>query len=229
MISNTYQLPVFAGLGSDVLFSERYLQTAVKEPLLPESRILLRACHRIFRIEVARALQQKILSPDIDLDDFLQAENLVSPPERYRRNIVIQHTTLYLAQILIYFRHKSDPAKLLGIAGFCAGLLPAASIATSTSVIELLSRGQDFFYVALWIGIWSEIYKQKEAPCQSSLPWSIVVDGISPEQVAEILDRRENHVKSHLVQLKGNLLTLILSQMHQVYMSAPKMETVALH
>ena len=229
MISNTCQLPVFAGLGSDVLFSERYLQTAVKEPLLPESRILLRACHRIFRIEVARALQQKILSPDIDLDDFLQAENLVSPPERYHRNIVVQHTTLYLAQILVYFRHRSDSAKLLGIAGFCAGLLPAASIATSTGVIELLSRGQDFFYVALWVGIRSESYRQKEAPCQSSLPWSVIVDGISAEQVAEILNSHENHVKSHLVQLKGNLLTIMLSQLRQIYISAPKMETVALH
>ena len=194
-----HNIPVFAGLGSDSLFSQRTLDTAAQDAKLPESKILLRSCHRIFLSEVAKAVDLKILTSDIKLEDFEEPHSLIQPLENYHHSILVQHMTLYLVQLLRYIRCMSESSKLLGVAGFCAGLLPALAVASSNNLIELLSQGQNFFYIAFWLGSRNEEYRQQEnarIPCQPNLPWSVVIDGLSPGRAKELLTDPEKTVGS---------------------------------
>lgn len=191
-----HEIPVFAGLGSDSLFSLRTVETAIQDATLPESEILLRSCHRIFLAEIAKANDDESIVSGIDLEDFQEPQRLIRPSDHYHGNIVVQHTTLYLTQLLRYMRHMhSKPSSgLLAVAGFCAGLIPAAAIASSTDLIALLSQGQSFFFVIVWLGIRCESHKQNEIarlPCPPGLPWSVVIDGLSPKHAKEILSNRE--------------------------------------
>lgn len=193
-----YQIPVFAGLGSDALFSERTLKTAAEDAKTPEGQIILRAFHEIFVKEITSTIYDQRLPLEIKLEDFVEPESLISPRTCYQRNSIIQHVSLYTIQILRYLRYSTGkPGSILGVAGFCAGLLPCAAVVTSKNIIELLSRGQDFFYVALHLGIRIESYKQatvaKDA-CLPHLPWSLVVDGITPQHAQELLDEHNRHV-----------------------------------
>ena len=138
----------------------------------------------------------------ICLSDFDEPGSLLRPPTTYHRNVIIQHTTLYLVQILRYLRHFRSSFDLRGVAGFCSGLLPAAVLATSGNVIELLSRARDFFHVALWLGIRSEVYRRTvigNSSCAASLPWSVVVNGISVEQAQELIKGQDQDVSSRIL------------------------------
>jgi hypothetical protein len=196
----SFHTPVFAGLGSDVLFSKPSLDASARDALLPGSQLLLQACHAIFHAEVSHAIRSGILSRDIDLQDFDTPAKLLSPNERYHRNVVVQHTTLYLSQILRYLGQLPQYGELLEVAAFCAGLLPAAVVSTSRNSIEFLSRAQDLFYVSVWLGIRSESYRRAYLAlhaCEPSLPWSVVVDGINAERAKEIIAASTPEVSIH--------------------------------
>ena len=189
----------FAGLGSKSLFSEQVLALAMEDSNTLEARVLLEACHGVFKTVFASA-NPKDTFLDIDLEEFMTPESLIQPPTHYRKNSIIQHVYLYLAQLLRYMRFSKDShSKVLGLAGFCAGLLPSAVIATTRTTTELLSRGQDFFYVALYLGIRSEGYKQamiRNEACSPTLPWSVIVDGLSAQQAQELLQEHTRQVYS---------------------------------
>ncbi|KAJ5799242.1 polyketide synthase [Penicillium psychrosexuale] len=182
--------PVFAGLGSDILFSKPSLDASARDALLAESQLLLQACHAIFHAEVFYAMRSGILSHEIHLEDFDTPAKLLSPKEHYYGNVVIQHVALYLSQILRCLGQLPQHGELLEVAGFCAGLLPAAVVSTSRNPIEFLSRAQDLFYVSVWLGIRSESYRRSYLAlndCEPTLPWSVVVDGIDAKGAQEII------------------------------------------
>ncbi|KAF2675312.1 putative polyketide synthase [Microthyrium microscopicum] len=186
----SFHVPVFAGLGSDVLFSKLSLDASARDALLPESQLLLQACHNIFHTEISHAIQSGILSHDVDLRDFDTPSKLLAPKECYYQNVLVQHSTLYLSQILRYLGQSQQHGQLLEAAGFCAGLLPATVVSTSRNSIELLSRAQDLFYVAVWLGIRSESYRKSylsHHACIPSSPWSIVIDGITAKRAEDII------------------------------------------
>ncbi|KAI0465516.1 putative polyketide synthase [Xylaria cf. heliscus] len=185
-----YHIPVFAGLGSDTLFSLSTSERAIRDASLPESQIILHACHATFRMQISKATDRGHLSArSINLDDFLRPETLLRPDPRYHQNVAIQHTTIYLVQILRYVSHGHKDLDIQGVAGFCTGLLPAAAISTTTSTLELLQRVEDLFLVALWIGINADLYRRNEitySGCAAGLPWAIVVDKLSEEFVSSL-------------------------------------------
>ncbi|GIK07603.1 type I iterative polyketide synthase [Aspergillus viridinutans] len=201
------QIPVFAGLGSDALSSERTLGTAAEDARTPEGQIILRACHAIFVKEITTVIHSQRLPSDIKLEDFVEPESLIQPRVCYQRNSIIQHVSLYTIQLLRYLRYsKEKPGSLLGVAGFCAGLLPGAAVATSTNTIELLARGQDFFYVALHLGIRIESYRQAMVAregCPPHLPCSLVVDGITAQHARELLEEHNRRSPPSYVYLSA--------------------------
>ncbi|KAI1208282.1 putative polyketide synthase [Annulohypoxylon truncatum] len=186
-----YRVAVFAGLGSDALFSRTTLDTAIQDASLPESQVILRACHAVFRTQITKAVEQGHLFPEsVNLDDFAQPESLIRPSLTYHHNVVIQHTAIYLVQIFRFLSHSRGSHDVQGVAGFCAGLLPAAVVATSHNVIEFMQRAQDLFHVALWLGINSESYRHAELSrggCSPNLPWSMVVHNISDDILAALI------------------------------------------
>ena len=191
---------VFAGLGSNSLFSEQNFDLVMEDSSTLEGRALLEACHGVFTTELAFFNRKDTFSANIDLEDFATPESLIQPPAHYRKNSIIQHVYLYLAQLLRFLRFSKDShSNVLGSAGFCAGLLPSAVIATTRTTTELLARGQDFFCVALYLGIRSEGYKQalvRDEACPPNLPWSVIVDGLSAQQAQELLQKHTRQVYS---------------------------------
>jgi hypothetical protein len=188
-----HRIAVFAGLGSESLFSNSTLDRAVQDATLPESQILLRSLHDIFREQIALAVRKgQLPAESLDLDDFQRPETLLRPSSKYHQSVVIQHTTIFLAQICRYLGHQSSTsagAQLRGAAGFCVGLFPAATTITAHTDIEFLQRAQDFFLVTLWLGIHSETLRLSllaRHGCPQSLPWSIVVDNADQAVVDSI-------------------------------------------
>ncbi|KAH8713103.1 Orsellinic acid synthase [Beauveria bassiana] len=196
--------PVFSGLGSGSVFSEENVGRAEENALSPECAVLLQSCHRTFREQVSDAMARNILPEDsIDLDDFAEPASLIRPLSKYSRNVVMQHAALYLHQILAYMTSQKELGNLIGSAGFCTGLLPAAVAAASqTSVITLISQSHHFFQVALWIGIRSEQYRvdhltndTQDADGESMLTCSYVLEGVS-EAAAQDLLHKTNMVRT---------------------------------
>ncbi|KAM3553318.1 hypothetical protein ARSEF4850_006972 [Beauveria asiatica] len=190
--------PVFSGLGSGSVLSEENLGRAEENALSPECAVLLQSCHKTFREQVSDAIARNILCEDsIDLNDFAKPGSLIRPLTKYSRNVVMQHAALYLHQILAYMTSHKELGDLIGSAGFCTGLLPAAVAAASqTSVITLISQSHHFFQVALWIGIRSEQYRvnhltndTRDADGESLLPCSYVLEGVSEAAAAELLHK----------------------------------------
>ncbi|KAI1769355.1 putative polyketide synthase [Hypoxylon sp. FL1150] len=210
-----YRIAVFAGLGSESLFSPITLDTAINDASLPESQVFLRACHDAFRTQIAKAIDEGRLAPEaIDLDDFVESENLLQPPIHYHQNVVIQHTIIYLTQILRFLSHSQGQSKIQGVAGFCAGLLPAAVVASAHNVVEFLQRAQDFFHVALWLGIYSESYRSSQISaggCSPGLPWSIVVHNISEDIIASLSAPNSPHDTPVFVSAKNSASCVTLS------------------
>ncbi len=196
-----YHIPVFAGLGSDTLFTRNTSERAIRDAALPESQIILQECHAIFRTQIAEATHRGHLSAKaINLDDFLKPETLLQPHPRYYQNVVIQHTTIYLVQILRYVSHGYQTLDVRGVTGFCTGLLPAAAISTTTSIIGLLQRVQDLFLVAFWVGMNSDLYRRNaisQSGCAPGLPWGIVVDKLSEETISGLIDVGSRPVSAH--------------------------------
>ncbi|TRX91490.1 hypothetical protein FHL15_007714 [Xylaria flabelliformis] len=186
-----YHIPVFAGLGSDTLFTLNTSERAIRDASLPESQIILQACHATFRTQISTAVDRGHPSAkSINLDDFLQPEKLLRPDSKYHQNVVVQHTTIYLVQILRYVGHGHRDLNIRGVAGFCTGLLPAAAISTTASTIEFLQRVQDLFLVALWVGLNTDLYRRNEithSGCATGLPWGIVVDRLSEEVISSLM------------------------------------------
>lgn len=190
--------PVFSGLGSVSIFSEENLQRAEKYALRPECAVVLQSCHRTFHEQISYAIGLQILSKEsIDLDDFVEIENLIRPASKYHQNVIIQHTTLYLHQILAYITTQNEVGEPIGSAGFCTGLLAAAvASASQSSVISLISQSHNFFLLALWIGIRSEGYRvdniataQHNSDESSLVSCSYVLEGMSEDAAKESLGR----------------------------------------
>ena len=195
-------VPVFAGLGSPALFSEQTQSTALIDAATPEARLLLDVCHKIFRIEIATVDEEDGVSVEVDLRDFQEPESLLKPLPRYMRNAVIQNTTLCLVQLLRYLAHNDSPSSTggpssLGVAGFCAGLLTSAAVATSSGTLQYLAHGQTSFTLALLLGIRCEQEKQRAIasdPIDPDCPWSLVVDGLACEEAEHLLADYKNEV-----------------------------------
>ncbi|KJZ79728.1 hypothetical protein HIM_01197 [Hirsutella minnesotensis 3608] len=176
-------IAIFAGLGSDALFSDKTLQRASQDALRPECQMLLKTCHRSFCRHITKAVNQGQLPVDrIDLDDFQDPESLLQPPSQYRQSVVIQHTTIFLIQLLRYLGSGGDSSRLRGVAGFCVGLLSAVTVATARDDLELLQNAQDFFGIALWLGIYCDKFRNsqiQQSGCPPDLPWSVVVNNVA--------------------------------------------------
>ena len=182
------RIPVFAGLGSESLFSDNISKQATRDSgSSAEAQSLVSSCHRIFLEEVIPKINKGELV-EIDVDDYQTPNDLLNPPLGDHDNAAVQHPFLCLIQLLRYLALKdSFTTMLLGDSGFCAGLLPAAAAAASRSKLEFLSHAQDCFRVAVKIGIASEQYRRETSTVDNGLPWSLIVDGITADDTQELL------------------------------------------
>ena len=211
------RLAVFAGLGSPTLFSKATQDTALADASTPEAQALLNACHKTFLSELCSISQDSNTSLDIDAKDFQDPQSLLIPPSKYHKNAVIQNTTLCLVQMLRFIGYRSRSSKhddrtISGVAGICSGLLVSMAVAACDDTVSFLAYAQRSFHLALLIGRRIEEHVMgvmRSSGCDSTLPWSIIVDGVTLEQAEKYISKYKN-----TVCISINFLTLNLTKIY---------------
>ena len=114
----TSRIPVFAGLGSEILFSPKNLDQIKKDAGSHEAQSLLQACHRWFLQEIKERGDDTQGSCVVDPEDFCEVDNILNPPENYHRNAAVQHAFICVMQLLRYMNHgNSFTTKIHGVSG----------------------------------------------------------------------------------------------------------------
>lgn len=196
------KIPVFAGLGSDVLFNDDTRDRAFQDVLFPQANLLAEACHRSFRYEVSLASEDFRGALRIDLGDFKTTRDLLEPCIKYRRHPVVQNSTLCLLQLLRYLNLEGD-RKISqpdneAAAGFCSGLFAAVAVATAGNTLQFLARGEECFRAALLMGIASyRASRNATHLIRLDAPWSLVVANIEESEISQMFsDHKRSRVSS---------------------------------
>lgn len=186
---------VFAGLGSDTLYSNATQKQALRDSSYPQGQVLLERCHQIFVHEMLLACPETYWLP-LDLDDFKIPKDLLEPKQQYHKHPVIQNATLSLVQLLRYQRRafsrgNFDCASVEATSGFCVGLLAAVAAATAKDSLQFLNRAAQCFRIALLVGRASELARSKTCTLRGYYPWSVIVNGISVQELEGLVAKHE--------------------------------------
>lgn len=151
-------------------------------------------CHAVFLAE-CRSLDSRTKAiVGLDPSQFTGLGDFLQPPPQYYHNGVVQATTICLYQLLHYLAEMEQSSQglnhlndqVLETTGFCSGLIAAAVVASSGSASEFLSFGTEAFRLAFWIGCRTVMESKKQAqPQNAEAPWSLVVLGLTQEEVEE--------------------------------------------
>ncbi|PIA92961.1 Conidial yellow pigment biosynthesis polyketide synthase [Cercospora beticola] len=186
------KIPVFAGLGSDALFSDATRDQAFRDSRLPHGKILIEACHRAFVEEVTIAAREAQHDNGIDLDDLLSPKDLIEPCQRYHGHPAVQNATLCVVQSLRHLALQNSAREdgsrdSVATAGFCMGLLTAVAVASSDNVLQFIANAEHCFRAAILIGLASWRMRREVTKLPSELPWSLVVANIGQDEMSKIL------------------------------------------
>ncbi|KAM3420466.1 hypothetical protein BST61_g3735 [Cercospora zeina] len=190
-------IPVFAGLGSDALFSDATRDQAFRDARMPHGKLLIEACHRVFMEEITLAAKQAGHDNGIDLDDLLSPRDLIEPCHRYHGHPAVQNATLCVVQSLRYLAlHNSAeeeaPANSVAAAGFCMGLLTAVAVASSGNTLQSIANAENCFRAAVLIGLASWRMRREVTKLPSELPWSLIAANVGRDEMSGILSSRED-------------------------------------
>lgn len=210
-------IPVFAGLGSDVLFSDATREQAINDASTPESRVLLDACHSILLEEIALSIESE--ESGINTKHFAEPRQLLTPLRQYHDNPIVQHATLCITQLLRYQQdlsaargqHSHTP---VAVVGFCKGLLAAIAVAASQNTLDYLVKATQCFRAAVIIGIASERLRMKLQPVRTSHPWSVIVANINSDEVSASI----NDFNASVVRENANIALRSLLTSHSLLM-----------
>lgn len=189
------EIPVFGGLGSDLIFSDTIRSQGIQDARSLEGQLLAETCHKLFLEEIRLASSPVDGATDIDLNDFRRPHDIIHPCQRYHHHPIVQHATLSLLQLLRYQNHRltsthSNAQDTAAVSGFCAGLLTAVAVATSKSPLQYLARAEECFRAAVMLGIVCDRARRRTSkPLQTRSPWSLVVGNIEEEDIIQIISK----------------------------------------
>ena len=158
----------------------------------PSISILLSKCHIAFLEELSSLSQESKQYLGLDVSRFNTVSSLLPKRSEYFDHALIQATTLCLYQLIhyladverrnatfdIYFDQISETT------GFCAGLIPAAVVASSRTVEEYTIFAIEAFRLAFWIGYRAMIRsKSCTGGQEGEATWSLVVSGAKRREV----------------------------------------------
>lgn len=190
-------IPIFAGQGTSAANSLHTIKDCLCSTT---SKFLLSRCYEAFTAELQSLSVQDLALLDINIDDFKTEQDLLHFHNRYATNAVLSGSSLLLIQVLRYlsFLEASNASfqctleANTTVLGFSSGILPACVVASSTSPMSYISNALEAYRLALWIGIRIQSYRTQTLTLaslkrDSSLPWSLVVLGLTPETLEKTL------------------------------------------
>ena len=170
----------------------------------PAVSILLSKCHVAFLEEISSLEEEAKESLGLDIRLFSNASSLLSVNSGYQEHAVLQATTLCLYQLLHYLGEAERQSatfdnlfdEILEITGFCAGLIPAAVVASSRDIGQFITFGVEAFRLVFWISYramdQSQKYGGKQSPDTS---WSLAISGLDEAKVRESIAGVNAHVR----------------------------------
>ncbi|KAJ6526457.1 polyketide synthase [Mycena capillaripes] len=210
----TMDIPIFAGQGTSGTAAAR--RQAFQDARTPSGATLVSACHEAFHAELASLSPQQLSIAGITLEDFKTRESLLEAPgARYQHNPIISGTTLFLPQCLRYlsFIECADVVdgsltpfgdalkRSNAILGFSSGILQACVVASSSDLASYIGHAVQAYRVAIWIGIWTQIYRAKTLEHSgligADLPWSLVIRGVSKTGAEALLQGFQSTSSPH--------------------------------
>lgn len=245
-----HRVVLFGGQGSPSIFLPCVAETAEDDSRSSSiGGILLSRCHAAFLEEVASLDPQSQRLLAIDVSSFSSPNQLLRPAEQYHTHPVLQATTIYLCQLLHYLAETHHDNQLqayehsfdtLGeTAGFSSGILPAAVVARSRSLADIVTSGVEGFRLAFWIACRSLFWTLNTDVCDHpgegidegadpEATLSLVIRGLSPAQVEERLSEHFTRNRSHgLPQSTRRLQISATSSSGAVSVTGPKVDLCA--
>lgn len=168
----------------------------------PVARRFLKTCHSTLIAEYCCLTDRERSSLGGNIDELLHSpRSIIYPPSSHHTNAVIQGISLFVRQILEYILHVENPGEqtpdIIEISGFCSGMISAIITSSvpsprSPSFIPTAIAG---FCLTFWAGLRSLIFCQAriEKPGKDH-PWSLVVLGMSEDEIESALAGNESHV-----------------------------------
>lgn len=158
--------------------------------------IFVSRCHAAFLEEYLSLTSREQQLIGADLNTLHDHSAFLAPGKNHQCNGLIQSTTICLYQILLYIAEAEQQAVEFGdltehireATGLCSGLLPAAEIASSSTLVDVLNYGVEAFRVAFWIGYRVVLEGHMHVGVLDNQDtWSLAVLGLTLSQVEEQL------------------------------------------
>lgn len=196
---------LFGGQGSRSQSSSSTV-SAIEDDITtsPSVSILLSKCHVAFLEEISSLDQGSTQSLGLDLPRFNTVSSLLPKEGEYSDHALIQATTLCLYQLLHYLaeveRRNATFDKLFDqiseTTGFCAGLIPAAVVASSRNVEEYTTFAIEAFRLTFWIGYRAMMRSINLTEGQTGdETWSLVISGAKRSEVEDCLAEANARVR----------------------------------
>ena len=210
------RIVLFGGQGSRSLFSPASL-SVIEEDIATSSApsILLSKCHVAFLEEVSSLNEKEKHVLRLDPHRFAHAHSLISVKGEDQEHAVLQATTLCLHQLLHYLREAERQSTtfdayfndILEATGFCAGLVPAAVVASSRNIAQFITFGVEAFRLAFWTG-YRTMIRSLECSGKQSLgaTWSLIISGLEQAKVEDAMSGVKAHVRCHRHPVRSILI-----------------------
>ena len=207
-MTNKARVVLFGGQGSSNVFSATTSHRAVDDARQSSAGALfISRCHAAF-LEDCLSIDVKLRnSINLNLADFHDPKDLLTPQQSLHANPIIQATTLCLYQLLHYLA-EIDPldlnltaltSQVLETTGICSGLLSAAVVATSDDIMTFISHGVAAFRLAFWTAFRSARHSSAvEGVPETPTQWSLVVMGLSCDELEKKMELFQRQVRKLL-------------------------------
>lgn len=210
------RIVLFGGQGSRSLFSSATV-SMIEEDIAtsPAVSILLSKCHVAFLEEISSLDEEAKQLLGLDLSLFSNAWSLLSVEGEYQQHAVVQATTLCLYQLLHYLGEAERQSaafetlfnEILETTGFCAGLIPAAVVASSRNIGQFIAFGVEAFRLVFWIGYRAMIRSLKCSGKQSlEATWSLVISGLDQAKVEKSISGVNAYVRCFCCSVESKLI-----------------------
>lgn len=196
--SDTRHIFLFGGQGSITAFSSGAASASINAvKSSAEAAILLSKCHVAFLQDLCSIKNEVYQVYPIDKSLFHNCHTLLSPPERYRKNGIIQATTLLIHQLLHYIAYvgasgdKFDTVSdsIEETTGFSSGMIPALVVASSQNIQQFIQHGVEAFRLAFWVGHYSMLRSRDESDTGfEDQSWLLKLSGIKRSRLQQQLD-----------------------------------------
>ena len=210
------RIVLFGGQGSRSLFSPASLSVIEEDVATsPAVSILLSKCHVAFLEEISNLSEEEKRILGLDLHQFGHARSLLSVEGEDQEHAVLQATTLSLHQLLHYLGEAESHSttfdvyfnNILETTGFCAGLVPAAVVASSRTIGQYITFGVEAFRLAFWIGYRTLVRSLTFSGKQSlDATWSLIISGLYQAKVEDTISGVHAHVRRHRCPIESMLI-----------------------